>query len=177
MKTFELELSTKIYFGTNIYEEAIDKIGKLLPERILLVTTGRSLKRNGYVDQIVQCLKTKGNVEEVIIFDQVSPNPRLEEAKKAVRLGKEKKVLMGKNPQKPRFRLSQFLLLPEPEVNLAEVQFYQVQNIASKMESEAKILLRKLRLSIVILHGQSPCKQQWKWALMCWHMRWKVMWR
>lgn len=94
MKTFEFELSTKIYFGTKIYEKAITEIHEILPKRVLLVTTGRSLEKNGYVDQIVQCLKIKGSVEEVAIFDQVSPNPRLEEAKEAVRLGKEKRVQM-----------------------------------------------------------------------------------
>lgn len=94
MKEFEIELSTKVYFGTNICEEAINKISHLLPKRILLVTTGRSLKKNRYVEQVVQYLKKSGKVDEVAIFEHVSPNPRLEEAEEAVRLGKEKQVQM-----------------------------------------------------------------------------------
>ena len=45
MKPYQLSIPTKIYFGRNIWKEAIHSLESLLQGNILLVTTGRSLIR------------------------------------------------------------------------------------------------------------------------------------
>ena len=49
MTEFSMELSTKIYFGTGITQEALEKEKHWFCEKnILLITTGRSLIKYGY---------------------------------------------------------------------------------------------------------------------------------
>ena len=92
MKDFTLQLSTKVHFGTHIVRKALEQEKEWLAEKVLIVTTGRSLSTYGYLDelqQIVESIVGKGNV---VIYDQVSPNPKLEEVKCAVTLGRQYRV-------------------------------------------------------------------------------------
>ncbi len=88
---FSFELPTRIYFGTGILEEALEKEKRFLGKRIMIVTTGKSLVSNGYLGQLEEILKKTG-VENVIIFDGISPNPKLDEVKEAILIGKDKDV-------------------------------------------------------------------------------------
>mgnify|MGYP002508816418 CR=1 FL=1 len=49
MQGFELECTTKIYFGTGILEEAIRKSAEKLKGNILIIVTGNSVKKYGYL--------------------------------------------------------------------------------------------------------------------------------
>lgn len=91
MREFVIGLSTKIYFGTHITEAALKQESRWFQGNIMIVTTGRSLITYGYLDSLQECLKeqTKG---EIIIFDKISRNPKLEEVRQAIRIGKEKQV-------------------------------------------------------------------------------------
>ncbi|WP_320972902.1 iron-containing alcohol dehydrogenase [Enterocloster bolteae] len=92
MSEFTLEMPTKIYFGNNITEKAIGKQARWIHDVVMLVTTGRTLKKLGYVDALVQLLEGMPNVKEVLVFEHISSNPRLSEVKEAVRIGKTKSV-------------------------------------------------------------------------------------
>jgi alcohol dehydrogenase class IV len=92
MKKFDLFVPTKVYFGNKIYKEALKKEKNTLQGKVLLVTTGRSLHRLGYVANIVDVLHEIKEVTHVEIFDQVSANPKLTEIQQGIETGIKKKA-------------------------------------------------------------------------------------
>ena len=89
---FTFDAPTRIHFGTDITGNALAKEVQWLQGNILIVTTGGSLMRHGYIEQLRNDLLKLAGVGEVYIFDHVSRNPRLEEAQAAAAFGKEKQV-------------------------------------------------------------------------------------
>ena len=89
MQGFELEYNTKIFFGTGILKETMQKIAEYLVGNILIVTTGRSLIKYGYLDKLMGCLKHIETVQQVAVYDSISQNPKLEDVVKAIKLGRE----------------------------------------------------------------------------------------
>ena len=57
----------------------------------MLVTTGRSLVKYGYLDELLNILKELLD-EKVFVFEKISANPQLEEVKHAIKFGKEKSI-------------------------------------------------------------------------------------
>ena len=93
MTEFSMELSTKIYFGTGITQEALEKEKHWFDKKnILLITTGRSLIKYGYLERLEQILKKLSPSSRIVIYDKVSQNPRLSEVKEASELGIENNV-------------------------------------------------------------------------------------
>lgn len=92
MEGFTLEIPTTIYFGNNNVEEALKKESTYLAGTIMVVTTGRSLVRFGYVNDLKRILDNLPLVEETLVFDDISANPKLEEIQDAVQWGIEKQV-------------------------------------------------------------------------------------
>jgi len=88
MTPFELSVPTRIYFGESQYKLALRKEKNILQGKIFLVTTGRSLNRLGYVQELNRVLSEFAGTEGVIIFDEISANPKLEEVKKGIEIGK-----------------------------------------------------------------------------------------
>lgn len=89
MKEFFITMPTRVYFGTNILEDSLKKEVQNIKNNILIVTTGRSLIRHGHLDKVIASLKQVNPNINIQIFDKISPNPRLEEVKEAVSLGKD----------------------------------------------------------------------------------------
>lgn len=89
---FELCVKTKVHFGTNILEKALIAEKENIYGKILIVTTGRSLIKNGYVDTICRILRMNENVDQVLVYDKISGNPKLGEVKEAVDIGKKSGV-------------------------------------------------------------------------------------
>ena len=92
MKPYQLNVPTKIYFGRNIWKEAIHSLESLLQGNILLVTTGRSLIRMGYVKELKDELAICKLVKNVTVFEPISANPKLSEVQEGICLGKKEKV-------------------------------------------------------------------------------------
>lgn len=92
MKKFTIGLVTKIYFGTHILEEALKKEKKWLDGKVMIVTTGRSLKKHGYLDELQSILNKLTDRDDILIYENVSQNPRLEEVKQAVEIGRREEV-------------------------------------------------------------------------------------
>ena len=90
MRSFEFECRTKIYFGTNILESVIQKSADIIKGKILIVTTGGSLIRYGYL----QRLKTQIErvAQHVWVYDAMSANPKLEDIIGAIKLGIDNKI-------------------------------------------------------------------------------------
>ncbi len=92
MKPYHLQIPTKICFGRNIWEEALKEQEDLLQGNVMIVTTGRSLKRLGYLDALQAGLKSVRCVKHVSLFDCISANPRLSEIREGIRVGRENRI-------------------------------------------------------------------------------------
>jgi alcohol dehydrogenase class IV len=88
MLPFELSIPTRIHFGMGICALALQKEAELLQGEILLVTTGRSLERLGYVQIVYKELEKIAGKGHVTVFDGISANPKLEEVKKGIVAGR-----------------------------------------------------------------------------------------
>lgn len=97
MEPYQLCIPTHVFFGRDIWKITLKKLESVLAGNIMITTTGRSLTRLGYLDelrgQIAQCPL----VQSVAVYDRVSANPRLSEAVEGVRTAKEEKadVIVG----------------------------------------------------------------------------------
>lgn len=92
MSLYQLNIPTKVYFGRDIWREALKAQKETLKGTVLLVTTGRSLDRLGYVAQVKQQILEDTNAENVVIVDNVSANPRLSEVKAGILSGRREKA-------------------------------------------------------------------------------------
>lgn len=97
MKPYQIHIPTSIYFGRDIWEESLKCIEHLLNGNIMIATTGRSLERLGYIEnlkeRIMQCLMVKC----ITVFDNISANPKLVEIREGIELAKKNKadVIIG----------------------------------------------------------------------------------
>ena len=62
MRMYQLEIPTKIYFGRGIAFQALAEEKVFLNGNVLIVTTGRSLNRLGYVEKLKKELQNLPNV-------------------------------------------------------------------------------------------------------------------
>jgi alcohol dehydrogenase class IV len=92
MKKFSFVCKTTIYFGTDVLDSALRSEAKRIGENVMIVTTGRSLTKHGYVDRLKASIEKAVPVKKIVIYDQISQNPKLEEVKDAVRLGKQENI-------------------------------------------------------------------------------------
>lgn len=92
MKAYQLNIPTEVYFGRNILKEVISKQQELIKGTVFVVTTGRSLIRLGYLETLKELLQGLPHVERVLVFDEISANPRLTEVKAGVILGKKERA-------------------------------------------------------------------------------------
>lgn len=69
---FQIYMPTRIFFGNGAINKLADTI---LPGKkaLIVISSGKSMKKNGYVDRVINLLK-KQNVESVL-FDKIQPNP------------------------------------------------------------------------------------------------------
>lgn len=97
MKPYRVNIPTSIYFGRDIWKEALRETGAILKGNIMIVTTGRSLIRLGYLENLKDVIIENPSVKAVHVFDQVSANPKLSEAKEGIELAKKEKtdVIVG----------------------------------------------------------------------------------
>jgi NADP-dependent alcohol dehydrogenase len=86
MKNFTFQNPTRLIFGRG----TIARIAKEIPDGVRLMVTfgGGSVRTNGVYEQVTQALAGREFVE----FWGIEPNPRVETLRKAVALGKEKKI-------------------------------------------------------------------------------------
>lgn len=92
MNQFNLSMTTRLHFGPGIIADALQQEKDTIKGNILIVTTGRSLKKLGYLEQLRTYLKKLSTVDEVLIYEKISQNPETKEIEQAVRLGKDKNV-------------------------------------------------------------------------------------
>lgn len=84
MKSYNLSMTTRTYFGNKCVEDAVKTEKNTIGSRTLLVTTGGSLKRLGFVDELVSWIDG-----EVYLYDRVTANPDVAEIREAIKIGKD----------------------------------------------------------------------------------------
>ena len=89
MEAFSFSLPTRIYFGAGTWREALQKEQDALQGNVLVVSTGRSLVRLGYLPAFLAELEKLRGGRSVLVYDSISANPKLHEVEEAVALGKE----------------------------------------------------------------------------------------
>ena len=92
MKEFNLAIETRIHFGAGITEKALREENDVLQGNVLIVTTGRSLKRLGYLDELQNYLSKLQGIQKIFIYEEISQNPEIKEIERAVILGKKNAV-------------------------------------------------------------------------------------
>lgn len=97
MKPYHINIPTNIYFGRDIWKESLKEIEYVLNKNVMIVTTGRSLIKLGYLDNLKETMLKNTLINDIIVFDKVSANPRLSEAKEGIELAKKSKsdVIVG----------------------------------------------------------------------------------
>lgn len=89
MKPYQIQIPTDIYFGRDIWKAALKETEHLLNGTVMIVTTGRSLERLGYVEKFKAELEKYPLIKRVVVFEKVSPNPKLSEAVEGIEIAKE----------------------------------------------------------------------------------------
>ena len=92
MKEVTFELPTKIYFGTNMTEDVLQKESAQFAGNVLIVTSGRSLITYGYLPKLISIIEHLPGNEKVVVYDKITQNPKLKEAQEAISLGKKEHV-------------------------------------------------------------------------------------
>ena len=92
MKAYQLNVPTKVYFGRDILKEVISGQQESIKGRVFIVTTGRSLIRLGHLERLKEMISGLPQVRKIVIFDEISANPRLSEVAKGTELGKQEGV-------------------------------------------------------------------------------------
>jgi NADP-dependent alcohol dehydrogenase len=86
MNNFIFKNPTKLIFGKGMIAELKNELP--VDKRILITFGSGSVKKNGIYQQVVEALKGRNFVE----FWGIEPNPSIETLRKAISLGKEKKI-------------------------------------------------------------------------------------
>ncbi len=89
MNPFELHIPTRIFFGKNKAEAFFDQLSEYC-SKVLLVIGGGSVKRLGYLDEVISELETREIT--VTLFEGIEPNPLAQTIDKAAELGNRKEV-------------------------------------------------------------------------------------
>lgn len=92
MNPYQIVIPTKVYFGRNIWKKALKEEEAILRGNIMIVTMGRSLQRLGYVDELHKQIRQCVFVGKVMVFDNISANPKLSEVQSGILLGKQEKI-------------------------------------------------------------------------------------
>ena len=97
MNPYQIIIPTKVYFGRNIWKKVLKEQETVLQGNIMLVTTGRSLRKLGYVEELHKQIQQCASVRKVIEFDNISANPKLSEVQSGILLGQQEKadVIVG----------------------------------------------------------------------------------
>jgi alcohol dehydrogenase YqhD (iron-dependent ADH family) len=89
MNPFELHIPTRIFFGEEKREAFFDQLTEY-GSKVLLVTGGGSVKRLGFLDNVVKSLENRKI--QVVLFEGIEPNPHAQTIDNAAALGKKENI-------------------------------------------------------------------------------------
>ncbi len=87
MTEFSYYIPTKILFGPGKLNE-LARISLPGKKALIVVSSGNSMKKNGYLDRVVNLLK-ENNQTNAVVFDKILPNPILSHVTEGAELAKK----------------------------------------------------------------------------------------
>jgi alcohol dehydrogenase class IV len=87
MKSFQLSMPTKVYFGDGILDKALQQEKDLIRGTVMIVTGQSAMRRLGYLDRVQGLLESLSTVDRCLVAKGMSPNPRIEEIMPAAERG------------------------------------------------------------------------------------------
>lgn len=93
MENIQLHIPTKIYFGNQIFAEALKEEFSQIKGNILLVIGSNSIKKNGYVNEVIRDIQLSQKEGTIISYDEISPNPKINQINTAIKIGLENNVV------------------------------------------------------------------------------------
>ena len=87
MKPYNMSMTTRTYFGNRCVEDAIKKERDAIGRKTLLITTGNTLEKLGFVDELISWLEA-----EVVFYNNVTADPDVADIREAIALGKKYNV-------------------------------------------------------------------------------------
>ena len=90
MNEFVFTYPTKVYFGKNSLEKALQAELNRYGKTVMLAYGGASLKKNGIYDRVKELLAKEG--KEVVDFPGIMPNPTYAKVQEGAALAKERGV-------------------------------------------------------------------------------------
>lgn len=88
---FDLNIPTRLHFGCGILEEAVVKEKKLFSGTVLIVST-KNAERLGFTQRLSAALRTISEVENIVVFSDVTSNPKIDEVNRGIDLAISKKT-------------------------------------------------------------------------------------
>lgn len=92
MEPYRITIPTRIYYGRNIWEKALKEQETILCGNVMIVSTGRSLRKLGYVEELHRQIRKCTYTREVIVYDNISANPRLSEVRSGIELARQANI-------------------------------------------------------------------------------------
>ena len=92
MLNFSLTMPTKIYFGNYDLKEILQSEQKLFGKATLIITSGKSIIKNGYVSELINILNNILGKENVLHFGDITHDPDITDIEKAILIGKQNNI-------------------------------------------------------------------------------------
>lgn len=92
MDDMTLTIPTKIYFGFEALEKGVQEAAYLFQNCVMIVTGQSSMKKLGYLNQLIEVIGKHCTDTQMVLYDGISPNPKVSEVNEAIKLGIEQGV-------------------------------------------------------------------------------------
>lgn len=86
MKSYQLNMTTRTYFGKGCVEEALRKEKYLIGKKTFLIMTGSALAKLGHTEKIISLIESES--VSVLAYNRILPNPDIAEIRQAIKIGK-----------------------------------------------------------------------------------------
>lgn len=92
MEKLNLSIPTRVFFGEEVLEDAFKESKDILKGIAMIITGKSAMRRLGYIHKLEKALKENSNFSTVIVFEGISPNPKVSEINDAIKTGIENNV-------------------------------------------------------------------------------------
>ena len=89
-----ISMPTKIYFGASALSDSVKAVHDMISGPIMIVSGKSSAKKHGYLDKVIDGLKLSKMTDDIIHYEDISPNPKVNEINQAIKLGIKRSVCL-----------------------------------------------------------------------------------
>lgn len=90
MQSYSFSTNTRTYFGSGCLEKSLTQESEIIGSKPMIISTGRSLNRLGYMELIRRILEKNGC--DTIVYDSISADPDITEVRDAIQIGRRSNV-------------------------------------------------------------------------------------